>query len=262
LLHRRMLAVAVAVAAAVAVLIPGSALASASHIVSYVALGDSYASGGGAPPYFDQSCLRSDNSYPALLARAEHVNRFRLNACSEAATADVLSGQLTGLDRHTDLVTITIGGNDLNFMPGITTCMQGTDADCQAIVDEAETVSTTTLPGRLDAVYRAVRQHAPRARVTVAGYARFFETTAECPAVPPASLAKRRAINGAVDTLDRTISLAAHRAGFRFADVRPAFAGHGLCGADPWITGLADETKFHPTATGYLAGYLPSLLYR
>ncbi|NMO49712.1 SGNH/GDSL hydrolase family protein [Actinoplanes sp. TBRC 11911] len=257
-----MLAVAVAVAAAAAVLIPGAASASPPHIGSYVALGDSYAAGGGAPPYTDPTCLRSNNSYPALLAAAKHVKSFQFNACSVAATQDVLTSQLTGLNRNTDLVTITIGGNDLNFTPGIGACMQGTDADCQAIVATAEKVTKTELPGRLATVYRTVRARAPHASVVVAGYARFFETTAECPAVPPASLVKRRAINGAVDTLDRTIALAAVRAGFRFADVRPEFAGHGLCGPNPWLTGLTDPTPFHPTATGYRAGYLPAVLFR
>jgi lysophospholipase L1-like esterase len=258
-----MLAVAVAVAAAAAVLIPGAAAsASSPHIGSYVALGDSYASGGGAPPYTDATCLRSNNSYPALLAAAKHVKSFQFNACSVAATADVLSGQLNGLSRTTDLVTITIGGNDLDFTPGIGQCMAGTDADCQTVVAKAEKVTTTILPGRLATVYRTVRTRAPHASVVVAGYPRFFETTAECPAVQPATLVKRRAINGAVDTLDRTIAVAAKRAGFRFADVRAEFQGHGLCGPSPWMTDLTDPTPFHPNATGYRFGYLPAVLHR
>jgi hypothetical protein len=112
----------------------------------------------------------------------------------------------------------------------------------------------------LDAVYRTVRQRAPHAKVVVAGYARIFETTADCAAVPPASLVKRKALNGAVDTLDKALESRALRAGFRFADVRPAFAGHGLCGTDAWITGLTDPTPFHPTAIGYRAGYLPGVI--
>ena len=44
-----------------------------------------------------------------------------------------------------------------------------------------------------------------------------------------------------------------------FADVRPAFTGHGLCGADPWIQGLTNPDSFHPTAVGYRDGYLPAV---
>jgi lysophospholipase L1-like esterase len=255
-----MIAAAAVIAAAAAVLIPGTAQASSPHIDSYVALGDSYAAGVGAPPYLDPDCMRSANSYPSLVAKAEHVKDFHFNACSVADTADVLSGQLNGLDRRTDLVSITVGGNDLNFTPSINTCMQGTDADCLTVVQTAEKQINTTLPARFDAVYRTVRQRAPHAKVVVTGYARFFETTADCAAVPPASLVKRKALNGAVDALDKAIESRATRAGFRFVDVRPAFAGHGLCGTDSWITGLTDPNPFHPNAIGYRAGYLPGVI--
>lgn len=225
----------------------------------YVALGDSYAAGVGAPAYLDATCLRSTGGYPSLLAAADSLSPFTFNACSGATTADLLANQLTGLDKTTKVVTVTIGGNDLGFSSGLGTCMQGTDADCATVVAAAETFARQTLPGRLDTVYAAVKKAAPRAAVVVTGYAHFFETSAtDCAAVPPASLTKRVALNEAVDVLDATIKQRATRAGARFADVRGAFASHGLCGDDPWLHGL-DATAFHPNADGYREGYLPAV---
>ncbi|MFI5937582.1 SGNH/GDSL hydrolase family protein [Actinoplanes sp. NPDC051494] len=251
--YRRILGAVIA-AVTTAVLVPTAADASAST-TRYVALGDSYASGVGAPPYLDAECLRSDNAYPSLLAAGKP---FTFAACSGATTADLLANQLGGLNRRTKLVTVTIGGNDLGFGNGVRTCLLGTDADCLAVVAAAKQFSAEVLPGRLDSVYRTVKHRAPHATLVVTGYARFFEPTEVCATVPM-SLTKRVALNEAVDTLDATIARRARRAGARFADVRPAFAGHGLCGADPWITGPADPAAFHPTAAGHRDGYLPSV---
>ncbi|XVU25973.1 SGNH/GDSL hydrolase family protein [Actinoplanes sp. CA-054009] len=255
MLRRRLIAVATAVAAAV--LAPAAAQAHTPG-KSYVALGDSYAAGVGAAPYTDPTCLRGAGGYPPLLAAQLGATTFNYDACSGATTADVLTNQLGDLNRHTRLVTVTVGGNDLGFSSGLATCLTGTDADCAAVVDQAEKFTADTLPGRLDAVYRAIKQRAPHATIVATGYAHFFETTTDCATVP-ASLTKRTALNGAVDVLDAKIRQRAARAGVRFADVRPAFAGHGLCGADPWLGGPAAQAPFHPTATGYSNGYLPAV---
>ncbi|GID32190.1 SGNH/GDSL hydrolase family protein [Paractinoplanes brasiliensis] len=255
-MQKKLFAVAVA-AVAVAALAPGAAQA-AAPAGTYVALGDSYAAGVGAPPYTDPTCLRGSGGYPVLLAAEKPRNELRYDACSGATTADLLSTQLGNVDRRTRVVTVTIGGNDLGFN-GIGTCMQGTDADCAVVVDEAKKFTAQTLPGRLDAVFRAIRQRAPFAEVVVTGYARFFETTPECAEVPPASLAKRHGLNDAVDGLNAQIQRRAERNNVRFADVQKRFAGHGLCGSAPWMSGPAALAPFHPTAEGYRDAYLPAV---
>ncbi|GAA0472763.1 lipase 1 [Paractinoplanes deccanensis] len=249
--------IAVATAVAAAVLAPAAAQA-ATPGKAYVALGDSYAAGVGAPPYTDPTCLRGTGGYPPLLAGRLGATTFHYDACSGATTADVLATQLGNLDRHTRLVTVTVGGNDLGFSSGLATCLQGTDADCATVVAAAEKFTAETLPGRLDTVYRTIKKRAPHATVVATGYAHFFETTPDCATVP-ASLTKRTALNSAVDVLDAKIRQRAARAGIRFADVRPAFAGHGLCGNDPWLGGPAAQAPFHPTAGGYSDGYLPAV---
>jgi lysophospholipase L1-like esterase len=255
-LHRRL--IAVAVAAAAAVLVPTAAQASTAA-PAYVALGDSYAAGVGAGPYTDPTCLRGTGGYAPLLAAEVKASSFAYDACSGATTADVLAEQLGNLNRRTRLVTVTVGGNDLGFSSGLATCLQGTDADCATVVSTAEEFTRNTLPGRLDAVFRAIHRRAPHAKVVTTGYAHFFETTPDCATVPPASLAKRTGLNEAVDALNAQIKHRAGRAGVRFADVQPAFAGHGLCGTTPWMGGPTAQAPFHPTADGYRDAYLPAV---
>ena len=83
-------------------------------------------------------------------------------ACSGATTADVLASQISALQPGTDLVTITIGGNDAGFGPVLQTCTTAeSDGTCFAAVDAAEGFERTVLRGRLSRTYTAIRQAAP-----------------------------------------------------------------------------------------------------
>ncbi|MFK3981593.1 SGNH/GDSL hydrolase family protein [Micromonospora sp. NPDC050397] len=245
--------------ATAAVTLAVSPAQAASRGYADVALGDSYSSGVGAPPYSDPTgCVRSEKAYAPLYAAANNISSFDFAACSGALTTDVLEKQLTGLGRATRLVTITIGGNDTGFSNGISACVGGTDADCDAVVKASQQFSRTELPPRLDRTYAAIRARAPQAKLVVLGYPRFFELTADC-AQAPLSLTRRTALNAAVDTLDEVIASRATRARATFVDVRTAFAGHGICGAEPWLNNLAQSGPFHPNEAGYRAGYLAAL---
>ncbi|MER7168915.1 SGNH/GDSL hydrolase family protein [Micromonospora sp. NPDC000207] len=245
-----------ATAAVGAVLVPASA--QAAEPVHYVALGDSYSSGVGAAPYEPSTCLRSQKSYAPLWAAANSVASFGFPACAGAVTSDVISTQVGSLSSRTTIVTITIGGNDAGFVDVITSCRFGSTASCTNAVNEAKTFATGTLPGRLDRTYAAIRDRAPNARLIVLGYPRLFET-GSCGALAM-STQKRTLLNEAADTLAVVTADRARAAGATFADTRPQFAGHGVCGAEPWIrdvTGVIEA--YHPNAAGYRDGYLPAL---
>ncbi len=247
---------ALCTAAVTVVIAPAPALAAA---VDYVALGDSYSSGVGASGT-SGSCSRSDRAYGPLYAAAADVASFRFPACGGAVTQDVIDDQLSAVDSRTDLISITIGGNDAGFATTAATCVLGSDAVCAGAVASARRYITGTLPGRLDATYAAIRQRSPGATVVVLGYPRLFETTATC-GIAGLSLAKRQAMNAAADDLATVISARAGAAGFRFADARPAFAGHGVCASREWITRvnpLNVGTSYHPNTNGYALGYLPA----
>ncbi|MEU5791225.1 SGNH/GDSL hydrolase family protein [Micromonospora purpureochromogenes] len=237
------------------VLVPGTAQAAT---VNYVALGDSYSSGVGAGPYDLSTCLRSEKSYAPLWAAANAVTSFRFPACGGAVTADVINSQVNSLSTSTTLVTVTIGGNDAGFADVITSCRFGSTSTCTNAVNESRSFATSTLPGRLDATYAAIRNRAPNARLVVLGYPRLFETT-YC-GLLAMSTYKRTILNEAADLLATVIADRARAAGATFADTRPFFAGHGVCAADPWIRDVSGVIEaYHPNAAGYRYGYLPAL---
>jgi lysophospholipase L1-like esterase len=227
----------------------------------YVALGDSYSSGVGAP---GQSglCLRGSSGYPAQWARNNDPASFRNVACVGATTDDVNRYQVPYLSEGTDLISITIGGNDAGFATTMITCTLSTDAGCAAVVDSARDYVANVLPGKLDATYRAIRQHAPKALVVVLSYPLLFDTTSTNCGFGGMSLAKRRSLNAGAQDLDELLKDRTEAAGFRFADVRDNFAGHGICADSPWInclTVIPPTDSFHPTANGYTYGYLPAM---
>ena len=238
-----------------AVVAPGVAQAAT---VNYVALGDSYSSGVGAGPYDLSGCLRSQKSYAPLWAAAHAVTSFRFPACGGAVTSDVINSQVNSLSTSTTLVTITIGGNDAGFADVITSCRFGSTTTCVNAVNEAKAFATSTLPGRLDATYAAIRGRAPNARLVVLGYPRLFETN-YCGWLAMSTY-KRTILNEAADLLATITANRAGAAGATFADARPSFAGHGVCAADPWIHDVSGVIEaYHPDADGYRYGYLPAL---
>ena len=243
------------VPAGIAVALAGPAQAAAP--VDYVALGDSYSSGVGAPPYSGGTCLRSSRSYAQLWANTHQVSSFSFAACGGATTSDVLANQLGPLNANTDLVSITIGGNDVGFADTVFSCVLGSDTSCVNAVNNGINAANSTLPARLDATYAAIRSRAPGATVVVLGYPRLVEPNGNC-----LSSTKRAALNRGADALHTVISGRAAAAGVSYVDSRTRFAGHGACGSSPWINrfsifGLAES--FHPNASGYSQGYLPLL---
>ncbi len=260
-MSRRTTVLACLVTPSLLTLIAATPAAAAESTVDYVAMGDSYSSGVGAP---GQSglCLRSSRSYTAQWAERNDPASFRTVACGGAKTGDVLTWQVPFLSRRTDLVTITIGGNDAGFADTVISCTVGSEATCTGKVNTARDYISTTLPGLLDRTYQAIRNRAPNARVVVLGYPRLFDETSAYCGIAGMSLAKRRVLNDGADDLAGIIGERARAAGFTYVDVRERFDGHGACAASPWINALTilpPTDSFHPNTAGYTYGYLPAL---
>jgi len=218
--------------------------------VDYDALGDSYASGYGVPPYGE--CGRSRSAYAVQLDGRHRLRLDDFVACAGATTATLVSGgQLAALDADTDVVTLTVGGNDIGWSTAVTACLGGTDAQCEAALGVVRGRIASQLPPLLDAVYAQVAAAAPHARVVVTGYPRLLSP--EHGAYLGASPAEQRGLNAAADALDEVIAAASARAGFTFVDVRARFVGHGANAPKPWILGATDLGAFHPNAAGYRA---------
>ncbi|MFJ9339594.1 SGNH/GDSL hydrolase family protein [Streptomyces sp. NPDC101733] len=239
----------------------GAGQATAQADFGYVALGDSYSSGVGAGNYDGASgnCKRTTRAYPALWAAAHSPQTFSFTACSGARTGDVLANQLAPLNSGTDLVSITIGGNDAGFSDVMTTCVLQSESTCVSRVNQAKAYVDSTLPGQLDQVYDAIHSRAPGAKVVVVGYPRFYKLGGNC--VAGLTEGERSAINGAADHLNTALAKRAADHGYAFASVAGTFTGHEICSGDAWLhsvnwTNIGES--YHPTAAGQSGGYLPA----
>ncbi|MFD0856769.1 SGNH/GDSL hydrolase family protein, partial [Actinomadura adrarensis] len=228
--------------------IVGAGTASAAT-VHYVALGDSYSSGSGAGDYDPDSgsCRRSAKAFPKLWAASRSPGSFKFVACAGATTTKV-EGQLGALSRRTTLVSLTVGGNDAGFSRVMVDCILGTTGKCENAVKRSERYMRTTLPGRLDSLYDAIRKKAPSAHVVVLGYPRgYIRNSKGCVGL---GQTKRRVLNRASDSLNTAIGKAVAEAGFTFSDVRDEFDGHELCSGDDWLNSVRWPIgdSYHPTA--------------
>ncbi|WP_169064418.1 GDSL-type esterase/lipase family protein [Geodermatophilus dictyosporus] len=274
----------------------------------YVALGDSFSAGEGVEPFFEPNnkCHRSTQAYSTLVqvpgadATLQELSRnpdtgvaWGFQACSGAEARNLLNdgagrygdplGQLelnrsadTGnandlpVDADTDLVTVTIGGNDASFADIVTFC--ATTPNCQTAryqgktLDQFQREARDRLAPQLSAIYARVHEQAPQARILVLGYPQLFPASAaeqNCAklreqtvyvrasaagrgaVVPVANIgftnAEQNAMRRWTSELNQTIADRVNRDGsgyVEFVPVDAAFAGHEVCGnAGEWING-------------------------
>ncbi|MGH3413315.1 MAG: SGNH/GDSL hydrolase family protein [Marmoricola sp.] len=254
------LALPLLLAAVLALLVP--ILGAAAHAAgpSYVALGDSYASGTGTRSYINDgtSCERSVYAYPWLVAQAKGY-ALSFQACSGATIPVVEGNQLGALSGSTSYVTITVGGNDAGFSHVITTCAEpGWMSDCNGAIDQAQAFIENQLPGALHTLYTDIRADAPSAKVVVVGYPRLFMGE-DCNAGTWFSPSEESRLNDTADMLNSTFATAAGSAGFGFANPTSRFIGHAICDNPEWLNGLSNPVSesYHPNRDGHADGYEP-----
>jgi len=235
-----------------------------SSTVQYVALGDSYAAGQGAPPYFNEDCLRSAQGYPALLDAEKRIHLRANETCTGAKTSDLEDTQLAALNRGTRLVTLTVAAADLDVSSVAAACTTpGMQDECVAEILRVQTLlgvcpgGASALDSTLTDLYAEVANAAPKALVVVTGYPLLFEPPTN-PNDPNAAIIA--AINKATTDLNCVIERAVDAAdptgeNIVYVDVTAAFAGHGI-GAAPsllFINPPGVPDAFHPNAAGYVA---------
>lgn len=227
---------------------------------SYVALGDSYASGTGTRSYIADgtSCQRSTYAYPRLLAAQKGLS-LTFKACSGATVPTVTNSQLSALTSTTRFVTISVGGNDAGFADVFTECATPFWAgDCDAAVNGAQAFINGTLPGRLSSLYASIRSRSPQAKVVVVGYPRVFNGE-DCNAATWFSPAEETRLNATADLLNAKLASAAAARGFSFANPTSRFVGHAVCDTPEWLNGLSSpiSESYHPNRAGHASGYAP-----
>jgi lysophospholipase L1-like esterase len=246
-----------------------------SRTIRYVALGDSYSSGEGVPPYVAGSdekgdrCHRSADAYPRLLTLPGVHLEKSFFACSGATTADVLKREFEGEPpqierprlRGADLVTISIGGNDAGFTKVVAACTRAVPTPCfRGSRARAVQRRIAALGPRLTYTYRRVRSQAgPHSRLVVVGYPNLVPPPRQACGKLTALFSERaRAfLRAEGNQLDDVIAAAARRAGVRYVDVRRQFADHEICSKQEWVNFLVrgkgatlSRASFHPNAVG------------
>ncbi|GGK59104.1 SGNH/GDSL hydrolase family protein [Ornithinimicrobium pekingense] len=216
---------------------------------TYDALGDSYAAGFGLAP---------EQAHPSLL---DGRMRIALDdaAAIPGATVTSLAGQLAALDDETDLVTLSVGGNNLPWTQVVLTCATQPDEVCLGATTGVSGTVATQLPAGLATAYSFVKAAAPGAHVVVTGYPRLFSpeygdyTGSVGPLSFTISVAEQHAMNALADQLNTTIAQVAQASGVQYVDVATRFDGHGINAPDAWIGDADDPEALHPTAEGQRA---------
>ena len=221
--------------------------------LTYAALGDSYAAGvgGGAKR---SECWRTSGGYPVLVARALGQD-LAYRACLGATVADVERDQLAALGPDTTHVSLTVGGNDVGFVPVLVECAKPSwMVDSDAVIDEAFALLATELPGRLSRVAARIRDLAPRAELVVTAYPVLFNGD-DCNALTFFSPHEMARLERGVGDLAGVVGTAAGDAGAAFVDPRAAFADHAICDREEWLSGVSWplEESYHPNAAGHEA---------
>lgn len=240
-------------------------------LLRYVSLGDSFPAGDGLPGA-SGPCRRSPLAYPNLLAQRSNLLPS-LHACSGATTEDVLERsqhpgegrQLSWLAPDTDVVTLTVGGNDVGFVRVVGACLRGAQS-CSRLDREVD-ARIATLRARLDAVNGEIRRRLPDAGLVVVGYPHIvadpgrteLETCADLggsPSEPGITEEEAEWLREEGEALDAVMRESAEASGARYVDAARAFAGHEACTPDPWMTGFVETdvgASFHPNAAGHQA---------
>ncbi|WP_417563080.1 SGNH/GDSL hydrolase family protein [Microbacterium sp.] len=221
-----------------------------STSVSYAALGDSYAAGQGAGSYLNTTCYVSSKGYPKVIDASTSITLAAEPACSGDATAQVIGRQVPLIPTATQYVTLTVGGNDVDFENVMQNCfvLVSATACTTAIAAGDAMVADGTITARISATVTAIKTRAPGAKVIVTGYPQLF--------APTYTKAYAQQVNTSTLALNAAISTGATAAGARYVDVVAAFAGHGIGSSSPWINNwnwLNFSAGFHPNATGYTA---------
>lgn len=231
-------------------------------------MGSSYAAGAGIGPLVPgspQRCGRTQNNYAHLLAARMNLDLVDAS-CGGATTAHILGPwnelppQLDAITPETRLVTVTIGGNDLNYVRNVMMATCGKVAmttppaghACPAIAWPQD-ADYAALGQHLRDIAREVRRRAPQARLVFVEYVQIMPTSGGCAGIPldPSQMdAARTLIRRMADVTAR----AAAAEGAMDLPIGRLSRGHDGCSADPWGAGHPGKpASWHPTAAGHSA---------
>ncbi len=212
---------------------------------------------------------RDENNDPTYDPDALYDNHPQLEGIARVNG----TGDSTSINHNVDLVTMSIGGNDVGFVDVLTSC--ALTVLCQTVpgnpahrdtVDEELAVFRSDLRRAL----REIRRQTFNARLLVVGYPHLFPDSAyeqSCGTLT-AFAGEMNTLNLYNDELNETIrDIAVGEFGAEFVDVRDRFDNHEICGSEgAWLNPVhltadvrnfppLNDESFHPTLTGQEEGY-------
>ena len=276
----------------------GSSIPASEPRAKYVAMGDSFSSGEGVTPFeagtdtSSNKCHRSSLAYPRLLQSdaALNLGTTAFVACSGATTSNVLHGgsadgawgenpQVDALSADTEVVTITIGGNDVGFKDFATACTIGSCDFATTAYADIHGKITNDLPGALADTYEAIdNATSSTADIYMVGYPQIAPAE-----MPTGANSACYPLNGGTDNPDPELNDGAtayavvselnsaiqdavdnmNSAKFHFVDPNlpgSPFIGHDWCQQDRYFVQIGvpippsnTEYSFHPDGDGQAA---------
>lgn len=266
----------------------------------YSGLGDSYSSGEGNPDFEDGSsvhvgffslqpdialneCHRAPTAYPRQVANQLFNGNMIFRACSGAVMPDIIDRsqyyteagpQKNFVGPAVDVVTLSIGGNDLGFAEILTECVAGADQCTQHKEDYHRRLAVQK--PLLVETYKILKDKAlGMARIVIVGYPNIFPDPDIVSGVDdcgdldaPFYIGRKldgqesKMLIGLGASLETVLRLAANEAQVEFVPMANAFAGHELCTSAPWsnpapgkLQMLSHERNypFHPNVAGHTA---------
>ncbi|WP_256989522.1 SGNH/GDSL hydrolase family protein [Rhodococcus sp. 05-2254-6] len=257
--------------------VPAGPSEDASVPLNYVALGDSAASGPRIPEQVGApGCQQSDSNYPHVLAEDLAVGSFVDVTCSGAVTENIVSTvqgtssgevpvQLDALTPETDLVTVTIGGNDIGLVSTAVQCLTFADTPATNVcrdrltaggVDSVAAAIEDAAPS-WGAMLDAVADRAPDARILVVGYGTYLPDGG-CFPTQPMLPEDADYIQGSITAMNEALKQQADEHGAEFVDTEALSVGHDVCVAadQRYFEGVVPQNPaapLHPTAAGMAA---------
>ncbi len=234
----------------------------------YVAMGSSYAAGAQIGQLVADSpkrCGRTQNNYAHLLAARMNLNLNDVS-CGGATTAHILGPwselppQIAAVTHETKLVTVTIGGNDLNYVRNLffATCgkselmMPSTDRPCPP-VEWPSNDAYAALEKHLRLIAQEIVQRSPKARLVFIDYLRILPKTDTCAEVP-IDKTENEAARELLHRMSNVTKKVANSEGALFLAIGRMSAGHEACSRQPWGAGHPGKpVDWHPTAAGHEA---------
>jgi lysophospholipase L1-like esterase len=258
--------------AALVGLVVAAPASQATTPVRYVALGDSYSAASGVlppDPSAQPNCIRSTANYPHLIAAATGAALTDVT-CGGADTSDYFTPQydnvppqLDAVTADTELITMTIGGNDSGVfinsivqcgIAGASTLGQGSPCKDRYGSSFEDTIRNTTYPSLVNAL-TAVTGAAPDAEVAILSYPWILPTSVGCFDKMPVAEGDVPYLRSLQTTLNDAVRRAAEATGATYVDLNEVSEGHDAC--QPlgvrWIEPVLQGTNpviVHPNALG------------